>query len=346
MKIRKAILILLALVLTFALCACGKKASSDTNKEETSKEIESIEIKEYKIAMVPKTTTLGWFKTVEAGVKKYNENNGTNYVYTGPTDVADQASFVEQMLSEDWDAICIVPHDAQSIAPVLEKAREKGIVVITYEAETMDPKYFDYDVEPYVAADTGKYYGETMAQANNGQGGYIQFVGSFNTVAHNMWCDAADEYLATNTNMVKIGRYETQEDIDKAYSLTKELLQANPEIVAIESSCSIDIAGAAKAVEELGLAGKVMLAGNSLPSAAREYVKSGTIKKFYTTNPADTAQAMLELAEAVLDQGASFDVNSYKGTIPGYTDLTVNGQVIYGKAGFDVTAENIDNFDF
>ncbi len=335
MKMRKITAFLLVLALLAALCGCESNASSAKSEK-----------KGYKIAVVPKTITLGWFQTMEKSVKEYNEKNGTDYFYGGPTDVADQVSYVEQLLAEDWDAICIVPHDAESIAPMLEKARKEGIVIITYEAETMDPQYYDYDLEPYIANETGRYYGEIMAQANGGEGGYIQFVGSLNTVSHNMWCDGADEYLSENTNMVKVGRFETQEDITSAYNQTKELLQAHPEIVAIESSCSIDIAGAAQAVEELGLVGKVMLAGNSLPSVAREYVKSGTIEKFYTVNPSAATQAMLALAEKVLEGGENFDVNAYKGTIPGYEEMTVKGNVLYGKAGIVVTAENVDDFGF
>lgn len=98
----------------------------------------------YKIAVVPKMTNIGWFQRMEEGVNDYNKENGTDYVYRGSAEGADQAGIVEQMLAEDWDAICVVPFDSESLAPVLEKAREQGIVVITHEASSMDPKYFDY----------------------------------------------------------------------------------------------------------------------------------------------------------------------------------------------------------
>ncbi len=43
---------------------------------------------------------------------------------------------------------------------MLEKARDQGIVVITHEASSMDPKYFDYDVEAFVNADYGTHFAE------------------------------------------------------------------------------------------------------------------------------------------------------------------------------------------
>ena len=137
---------------------------------------------DYKIAVVPKMTNIGWFQRMEEGVNEYNEENGTDYVYRGSAEGADQASIVEQMLAEDWDAICVVPFDSESLAPVLEKARDQGIVVITHEAASMDPKYFDYDIEAFVNADYGKHFAEAISDFTGGEGKYIQFVGSLNSL--------------------------------------------------------------------------------------------------------------------------------------------------------------------
>ena len=106
----------------------------------------------------------------------YNAENGTNYVYRGSAEGADQAGVVEQLLAEDWDAICVVPFDSESLAPVLEKAREQGIVVITHEASSMDPKYFDYDVEAFVNADYGTHFAEELADLAGGEGKYLSLI--------------------------------------------------------------------------------------------------------------------------------------------------------------------------
>ena len=179
-----------AAVMTATLFAgCGPKEPAPTSGDEPAGN-------DYKIAVVPKMTNIGWFQRMEVGVNEYNETHGTNYVYRGSAEGADQAGVVEQLLAEDWDAICVVPFDSESIAPVLEKAREAGIVVITHEASSMDPKYFDYDVEAFVNADYGTHFAEEIAEITGGEGQYIQFVGDLNSVSHNEWCDAADAYFA------------------------------------------------------------------------------------------------------------------------------------------------------
>lgn len=298
---------------------------------------------DYKIAVVPKMTNIGWFQRMEEGVNEYNKENGTEYVYRGSAEGADQASIVEQMLAEDWDAICVVPFDSESLAPVLEKAREQGIVVITHEAASMDPKYFDYDIEAFVNADYGKHFAEAISEFTGGEGKYIQFVGSLNSVSHNEWCDAADEYFAAETSMEKIGRYETGDDTTSSYNQTKELLQANPDIAAIEGSASTDVVGAAQAVDELGLGGKVAVIGTSMTSIAGSYVDKGVIQTFSVWDPAKAGQAMIELAKYVLDnEGAAPESLP----VEGYEELTPDGTVLYGGARVDVNKDNMADYDF
>lgn len=346
---------LLALGMVVAMTAtmmagCGSSSSdsstaaSDSTEAadtaDTSADAAAEESKggDYKIAVVPKMTNIGWFQRMEEGVNDYNKENGTDYVYRGSAEGADQAGIVEQMLAEDWDAICVVPFDSESLAPVLEKAREQGIVVITHEASSMDPKYFDYDIEAFVNADYGTHFAEAISDITGGEGTYIQFVGDLNSVSHNEWCDAADEYFAANTNMKKLGRYETGDDTTSSYNQTKELLQANPDITAIEGSASTDVVGAAQAVDELGLTGKVAVVGTSMTSIARNYVEKDVINTFSVWDPAKAGQAMIELAINVLDNGEAPDALN----VEGYESLTADGTVLYGNARVDVTKDNMD----
>ena len=348
---------LLALGMVVAMTAtmmagCGSSSSdsstaaSDSTEAadtaDTSADAEESKGGDYKIAVVPKMTNIGWFQRMEEGVNDYNKENGTDYVYRGSAEGADQAGIVEQMLAEDWDAICVVPFDSESLAPVLEKAREQGIVVITHEASSMDPKYFDYDIEAFVNADYGTHFAEAISDITGGEGTYIQFVGDLNSVSHNEWCDAADEYFAANTNMKKLGRYETGDDTTSSYNQTKELLQANPDITAIEGSASTDVVGAAQAVDELGLTGKVAVVGTSMTSIARNYVEKDVINTFSVWDPAKAGQAMIELAIDVLDNGEAPDALN----VEGYESLTADGTVLYGNARVDVTKDNMDEYDF
>jgi len=300
----------------------------------------------YKIAVVAKTISSGWFQRMKDGVDAYNAENGTDYYFGGPVNISDQTSYLEQLLAEDWHAICVVPFDPESIAPLLEKAREEGIVVICHEADSMISDCYDYDIEAFLPDDLGTHYAEVMVEKTGGEGTYIQFVESLNSVNHNGWCNAADAYIAANSNLIKLGRYETNSDITSAYNQTKELLQSHPEINVIEGSAASDIPGVAKAIEELGLAGKVTIVGTSLSSFCGEYVENGTISTFSLWDPAEAGKAMLSLAENILADKENFDINNTELDGVGYDKLIIKGNLIYANARADVTKENLSEFDY
>ena len=343
---------ILALCLTAALAMslfAGCAKDEDKGDASGSPESSNSESKDYKIAVVPKMTNIGWFQRMEEGVKAYNDEHGTDYLYGGSTEGADQAAYVESLLAEDWDAICVVPFDSQSLAPVLEKARKAGIVVITHEAASMDPQYFDYDVEAFLNADYGANFAKQLVELNNGEGTYVQLVGDLNSVSHNEWCDAADAYFAENSKMVKLGRFETGDDTTSSYNQIKELLQAHPEINAIEGSASTDVAGAAQAVSELGLSGQVKIVGTSMTTICADYINDGTIASFSVWDPAEAGKAMIETALAVLEADGELDVANTHLTATGYETL-VPGEgtptVLYGNARVDVTKDNMADYNF
>lgn len=302
---------------------------------------------DYKIAVVPKMTNIAWFQRMEEGVKAYNDATGSDVYYGGSSEGADQASYVESLLAEHWDAICVVPFDSEAMAPVLEKAREQGVVVITHEAASMDKSVRDMDVEAFQNKDYGENFMNELGTLTGGKGKYIQFVGSLTSVSHNEWCDAAQALQEKSyPDMECVGRYETADDTTSSYDQTKELLTANPDITAIEGSASTDVVGAAQAVEELGLAGKVQIVGTSMTSIAKQYVDDGTIASFSVWDPAEAGKAMISMAIGVLDGKAQGKELSLAAT--GYetvTDVDGNG-VYYGNARVDVTKDNMADYDF
>ncbi len=300
----------------------------------------------YKIAVVPKMTNIAWFQRMEEGVKQYNEETGSDIFYGGSAEGADQASYVESLLAEDWDAICVVPFDSEAMMPIFEKAKAQGIKVITHEAASMDPSVRDYDIEAFKNADYGANFMEELGELTGGKGKYIQFVGSLTSVSHMEWCDAAKKLQEEKfPDMERIGStpYETADDTTSSYDQTKELLTANPDIVAIEGSASTDIVGAAQAVEEMGLAGKVAIVGTSMTSIAGQYVEDGTIASFSVWDPAEAGKAMIGLAIAALD-GTVEDGMSLGAS--GYESITDVDGVFYGNARVDVTKDNMADYDF
>lgn len=357
---KKLLCIVLSLMLAFVLVGCQAQeapAKSDEPAAESASASDPAEASEdvadasegWKIAVVPKMTSIAWFERMENGVGMYNEHYNDDVFYGGSVEGADQAAYVESLLAEDWDAICVTPFDTAAMEPVLEKAREQGIIVITHEAANMEN--IDYDVEALDNAFVGELMMKNIGEHIGGKGEYIQTVGSLTSQTHMEWTGSAEAYQKENyPDMSMYGKYETADDQEEAYNQVKEALTANPNIVAIQGSASTDVAGAARAVEELGLAGKVTIVGFSLWSVSGQYVEDGVMTGFYFWDSAYAAMAQIEIAKAILE-GTIADIESNgidDEFINGYNEMRLEKNeagrpVFYAQSYVYIDSTNVDD---
>lgn len=325
----------------------GSGASASAGGVQTT-EIEGKDGKKYTIAVVPKLTTLSWYERMEEGVKEYAAEHDVDAFFTGPSeaDGALQAQCIEDLISQGVDAICCVPFSTESLEPVFKKARDAGIVIITHEGATMEN--IDYDIEAFNNVDYGAHLMEILGNATGGEGEYIQTVGALTSASHLEWTTAGLEYQKENYPNMKLygDLIETADDQSQAYSKVKEALTANPGIKAIQGSAMPDVAGAALAVEELGLGGQVKIAGTALVSNAGQYVKDGTIDAISFWDPALAGKALVDLAVKILDGEEVTDGIDLGAE--GYHSMKLDGKVLTGAAWIDVTKDNVDDpkYDF
>lgn len=338
---KRLVAVLMAATMVFSLVACGSvddKSSTDKSKSKTEKSEDG-----YTIAVVPKMTSIAWFQRMEVGVNEYAEETGEDVFYTGPSegDGALQAQVIEDLISQDVDAICVVPFSTESLEPVLKKARDAGIVVISHEAAGMEN--IDYDIEAFNNEEYGRHFMDRMGEATSGEGEYVLEVGALTSASHNQWVDASKEQQEANyPNMKQYGdKIETKDDQSISYDKVKEVLTANPNIKGIQGSAMADVAGAALAAQELGLGGKVKIVGTSLVSVSGKYIKDGTIDMISFWDPAIAGKAMITLAKKVLDgETIETGVNLEQ---EGYESMTLEDKVLTGKAWIDVTKDNVDD---
>lgn len=302
--------------------------------------------KTYTIATVVKLSGVGWFNRMEQGVQRFAKDHpNVNAFQVGPAkaDAALQVQIIEDLIAQKVDAICVVPFSVEALEPVLKKAMDKGIVVITHEAENQ--RNMHWDIEAFDNAAYGEEFIKILAKQMNYEGKWAGFVGSFTSKSHNQWVDAAVAYAKANyPKMQFVGKFEAYDDQQRAYEKTKELLKAHPDLKGIQGSASTDPAGAGLAVEEMGLQGKVHVVGTSIPSVSGQYVRSGAVHTIGFWDPADAGYAMNQLALMVLEKKpikAGIDLG-----VKGYENLQLEGKVLRGQAWVHVSKSNLDQYDF
>jgi simple sugar transport system substrate-binding protein len=304
--------------------------------------------KKYRIATVVKVSNIAWFDRMSEGVKKFAKDSGYDAFQVGPSkaDAAIQVQLIEDLIAQKVDAICVVPFSQEALEPVLKKAMKKGIVVISHEASSL--KNVDYDIEAFDNAAYGIHFMEALAKKMGGQGEYAVFVGGLTSKSHNEWVDAAIKYQKEKYPNMKLvaDKQESYDDQQQAYQKTRELLKTYPNLKGIQGSAMTDAPGAALAIEEMGLTGKVHVVGTSLVSVAGKYLKSGSADLIGFWDPADAGYAMNKLAVTILDGKRKTIKTGLNLSIPGYNNLKLKGKVLYGQAWIDATKENMNKYNF
>src|SRR5690606_11832092 len=105
--------------------------------------------KKYTIATVVKVDGIAWFDRMRDGIKQFETDTGHDVWMVGPSqaDAAAQVQLVEYLIAQGVDAIAVVPFSVEALEPVLQKARDRGIVVISHEASNLVNT--DYDLEAF-----------------------------------------------------------------------------------------------------------------------------------------------------------------------------------------------------
>ncbi len=341
------ILSIIAAVSLMAACApaaAPAPAATAVPNEPAAPAEAAAEKDPFEIAAVVKITGIPWFNVVETGVDRAAKELGVNSYQTGPAqaDPAQQVKIVEDLVAKGVDAIAVVPNDAKALEPVFQKAKEKGIVVITHESP--DQVGTDYDFELIDNVKFGQHAWDMLVKYMGDSGEYAIFVGGLTVPLHNFWADTGIEYAKTKYPNLKLvtERIPCGEDQELARQKTLELIKAYPDLKGIVGFGSLGPIGAAQALKEKGLTEKIAVVGTVIPSQAAPYLKDGSLKEGILWNPADAGFGMVWLAKYLLE-GNKIATGT---EIPGLGAVTVEGTVVKLDAILDITADNAESLGF
>lgn len=308
---------------------------------------------EWRIALVPQYGPAGWWVRGNEGTTRFASETGINAFEASPAvqDVASQIQTVEDLIAQGVDAICICPIDPAAMETVFEEALNAGIIVITHEGNGV-AKNCLYDIEAFVNEDFGAKLGQLMGDKLGGEGTYATLVGQLTKASHMAWIGGTVDYVTANYPNLKLLNNEwpngTSDDTyEGAYNAAKELLTKYPEITCFRTCSSLEPTGVAKAIEELGLNGKVSIVGVGTPNDLRDLVKSGVMSYICVWDPAAACYAMEKLAVKILS-GEAIEDGVDLG-VEGWNEMHFYDEdklVLTGSGWLVIDETNIDDYNF
>jgi ribose transport system substrate-binding protein len=119
------------------LSACAQNSGSTLLKDAgEAGPTASVQVKQYKIALVMKTLTNPFFVDMEMGAREAEDELGLQLIVrTGAqeTSIEQQIQIVEELILEEVDAIVIAPGSSVDLVKVLKKAQDAGIVIVNID---------------------------------------------------------------------------------------------------------------------------------------------------------------------------------------------------------------------
>lgn len=204
-----------------------------------------------------------FWQTVKQGAEIAAKEAGVLFEFRGPheeKDVQGQKQIIKKTILEKPDIMIVAATDEEDLTPLFEEAVDQGIKVLTVDSN------INVDIPiSFVGTDNvraARVLGDYVATSIGGQGQVIimNFVAGVSSAKQREkgLLEAFDAYPGIEVHPTKYTNGTSQQP----YEVTREmLLYQYPNVRAIIGCNQKTLEGVIRAVEELGLQGKVTVAG-------------------------------------------------------------------------------------
>lgn len=297
------------------------------------------------IAMMPKAKGDPYFVSCKQGADEAAKELGIELLWDGPTelDPAKQNEVVEAWITRGVDAIAVSVENKVGISTVLRKAREKGIKVLTWDADA-EKDARDFFIDQATPQGIGETLTDEAARILNSKGEFAIITASLSAANQNEWIEYIKQRMAEKYPDLKLDAIQPSEgDRDRAFAETQTVLKVYPNVKLIMAIAAPAVPGAAEAVQQSGRT-DVKVTGLSLPNMNKPYVHSGVVESVVLWNTVDLGYLTVYAANALTSGHLQ----------PGYKELlvgrlgkiaVVEDEVQLGSP-FVFNKSNIDRFNF
>ena len=315
---RKGLLnVLMVSLLIFILAACGQ----DTGKNVSGTKEKKVD-KAIKIGLSVSDLSLErWQHDRDLFVKKAEELGAEVVVQSADGDEAKQLSQIQNMLSQEIDALVIIPINSDSLTTVVDQAKAEDIPVLAY-----DRLINNSEIDAYVSFDNIRV-GEMQAEylvKKLPKGKYFLMGGSPTDNNAKMFREGQMNIiqpLVDKGDIEVVGdQWAKNWDANEALKIMENALTANKnKIDAVVASNDNTAGGAIQALSGQNLDGKVVISGQDADVTGVQRIAEGTqsmtVYKPIKTIATTSAEVAVKLAngEKVEAEGS---INNGKMDVP------------------------------
>ena len=241
----------------------------------------------FRIAYMPPATEFNYYIAIGEGIKAVAAEEGVEVFMLAPQSGADingQMGMIQDVLTQDVDAIVFGTHDEFAAAPLLKQAVEKGMAVVMINSDIPNFPTPIHGVVGYsqrngthkIADWAIETYGDKPLKVGiiEGQPGYhsTERVGGFL------------DGIEGNENFDVVVSIDGKWNVEGGNTAGMDILQAHPDLDMIFAANDYMIIGASYAAKALGRSDIVLL-GNDGDTSGLEEIAAGNVTATVNTSP-------------------------------------------------------------
>ncbi len=305
------------------------------------------------IVYIPKNTGNPYFDSLEAGFRDACAELGCTFDTAAPAtaEATSQIPFITAQTQRGVDVITISPNSPDALNQVLDRARDRGVLVLAVNGDLVDNEaHRDAAILPVDFTKTGPGQVELLGSMIGYEGEIAILSATTDAPDQNTWIAAMEDSLANDpkyANMTLVATVYGDDDPQKSTTEAEALLSSYPNLRGVISPTTVGVAAAAQVIQSAGKADTVKLTGLGTPNQMRPFIKDGTVEAMQLWSPYNEGWLAAHFAVGVKngtiknEVGETFEVPNL-GTITIGENNVMNTQA--ELTTFDET--NIDDFDF
>ncbi|MBS2036101.1 substrate-binding domain-containing protein [bacterium] len=259
------------------------------------------------VAFVMKTKNNPFWVDMEEAAQKAAESSGVRLIVQAPereTDVEKQMQIVENLIQKRVSALVLAPCGSKEIVPAILKANQAGIPVLIVDTRVDEStlKQAGAHTETFIGSDNyhgGELAGDHMCHVLKDKGRVIILEG---IPGHETVDDRRRGFvdaLKKHPGVVVAASQTANAEQEKAFNVTQNLLQSNPDIQGIFGCNDVMALGALAACKSMGRK-DIVIVGFDASAPGRQAIQNGEMSGSVAQYPSEMGRLGVEDALAVL----------------------------------------------
>ena len=257
-----------------------------------------------RIAYLPPATEFNYYIAIGEGIKAAAAEAGVEVFMLAPQSGADingQMGMIQDVITQDVDAIILSTHDEAAAAPLVKEAVGQGIALVIVNSDIANFPTPVHGVVGYSQRSGTHKIGEYLLEKLGGEPAKVGIIeglpGFHSTERVGGFLDAVEGQPGIEIVASIPGGW----NVEGGNTAGMDLLQANPEIDVVFAANDYMIMGVAQAAKALGKSDLVLLGNDGDTGAGLEPIAAGDVTATVNTTPFVMGQIALQVTLDALD---------------------------------------------